>query len=338
VQGRKAVLRLDRHREEARILDPRSSFSEAVSEIEVRIDPLTGARSRINISRTARPKQSLAKVEAGSTSKCLFCPESIETVTPKFPSSFLPQGRYKFGGATLFPNLFPLAGHHGICVFTPEHKLELGRFNAEEVLDGLRCSLMYVSRSAELGFPQHFMGWNHLPPAGASILHPHFQIVCSREPLAGQRVLQEASKGYFRREGKDFWSQLTQAERSSPRFIGETNGFTWLAPWAPFGAFEVLGVSRRASVMEMGLEELHGMAEGIVKVLRGYACLGVASVNMGVFSLPAGEGGDLFRANVRIMSRPGTGMSDRALLELYGGEIGLSTLPEDYASVLKEQF
>jgi galactose-1-phosphate uridylyltransferase len=331
-------LRLDRHREEAKILDPRSGFSETISQIEVRIDPLTGARSRINISRTARPKQSLAKVETGSVTKCLFCPESVETVTPKFPPSFLPEGRYRFGGATLFPNLFPLAGDHGICVFTPEHKLEIGKIKAEEVLDGLKCSLMFFSRSAEMGLPQHFLGWNHLPPAGASILHPHFQLVCSKEPLTGQKVLQEASRGYFRREGKDFWSQLTQAERSSPRFIGETHGFTWIAPWAPFGAFEVLGVSRRASVMEMEPEELRGMAEGIAKVLRGYAGLGVASVNMGVFSLPAGEGGDPFRANVRIMSRPGTGMSDRALLELYGGEVGLSTLPEDYAGVLKEQF
>jgi galactose-1-phosphate uridylyltransferase len=331
-------LRLDRHREEARILDPRSGFSERVSEIEVRVDPLTGARSRINISRTARPKQSLAKVEAGSAAMCLFCPENVETVTPKFPPSFLPEGRYKFGGATLFPNLFPLAGNHGICVFTPEHKLELGKFKAEEVLDGLRCSLMFFSRSAELGKPQHFLGWNHLPPAGASILHPHLQLICSKEPLAGQRALQDASKAYSRREGTDFWSQLIRAERSSPRFIGETPGFAWLAPWAPSGAYEVLGVSRRASVMEMETDELQGMAEGIIKVLKGYAGLGVASVNMGVFSVAGDEGRDLFRANVRIMARPGTGMSDRALLELYGGEVGLSTLPEDYAVVIKEQF
>lgn len=331
-------MRLDRHREEAKILDPRSGFSEATSEVEVRIDPLTGARTRINITRSSRPKQSLAKVEGGSCAKCLFCPESVETVTPRFPPSFLREGRLKSGKAILFPNLFPLAGHHAVCVFTPEHKLEIAKITPQEVLDGLRCGLMFFSRSAELGVPHHFMGWNHLCAAGASILHPHFQLVTSKGPLAGPKALMEASERFFRREGKDYWSQLIQAEASSPRLIGETRGFTWLAPWAPFGAFEVLGVSDRPSLMEMQGDDLRGMAEGLTRILRGYANLGVTSVNMGVFSVPEGAGRDTFRASVRIMSRPGTGTSDRALLELYGEEIGLSTLPEDYAGSLREQF
>jgi UDPglucose--hexose-1-phosphate uridylyltransferase len=330
-------LKLDRLREQARILDPRSAFSESTSDIEVRIDPLTGSRSRINISRTSRPKQMLARVEVESAAKCFFCPDSVDTATPKFPASFLLQGRYKLGGATLFPNLFPLAGNHAVCVFTPEHKLELAKFKKEEVLDGIRCSLMYFSRSAEMGLAEHFLGWNHLPAAGASILHPHFQLICSSEPLAGPKELRRASKEYFLREGRNFWSQLSEEEKSSARFIGETQGFTWLAPWAPSGAFEVMGISKRASVMEMNAHELQGMAEGIVKVLQGYAVLGVASVNMGLFSLPGSEE-DAFKANVRIMARRGTGMSDRALLELYGGEVGLSTLPEDYSGALREQF
>ncbi len=334
---RKADLRLESHREQARILDPRSAFSETVSEVEVRIDPLTGSRSRINISRTSRPKQALAHVEQASTAKCLFCPDSVDTATPKFPSSFLAEGRLKSGGATLFPNLFPLAGNHAVCAFTPEHKIELAEFKTEEVLDGVRCSLMYFARCAEAGFAEHFLGWNHLPAAGASILHPHFQLICSREPLAGPGGIFKASKAYFKSEGRNFWRQLSKEERSTPRFIGESQGFTWLAPWAPSGAYEVQGISERASVMGMEDKELVGMSEGIVKVLKGYASLGVASINMGLFSMPGG-GEETFRAFVRIMARPGTGMSDRALLELYGGEVGLSTLPEDYASALKVFF
>jgi UDPglucose--hexose-1-phosphate uridylyltransferase len=330
-------LKLDRLREQARILDPRSDFSESVSEVEIRIDPLTGRRSRINISRTSRPKQALARVEAASASKCLFCHDSVDTATPRFPPSFLPQGRYKSGGATLFPNLFPLAGNHAVCVFTPVHKIELAQFEEGEILDGIRCSLMYFSKSAEEGFPEHFLGWNHLPAAGASILHPHFQLICSREPLTFPNEIFGASRMYLQRERNNYWAQLSDEAASSPRFIGRSCGFTWLAPWAPSGAFEVLGVSNRSSVMCIDAQELEGMAIGIVKVLKGYASLGVSSINMGLFSM-SGEGDNFFRANVRIMARPGTGMSDRALLELYGGEVGLSTLPEDYAGVLKKHF
>jgi galactose-1-phosphate uridylyltransferase len=59
---------------------------------------------------------------------------------------------------------------------------------------------------------------------------------------------------------------------------------------------------------------------------------------MGLYSMPRDEGEGSFRVQVRIMGRPSGAISDRALLELYGGEVGVTTLPEEYAKSMKERF
>jgi galactose-1-phosphate uridylyltransferase len=331
-------LKLERLRERARVLDPRNCFAEALSEVEVRIDPLTGARARINISRTSRPKQALKRGEESAPQKCPFCPENIDRETPKFPPDLVAEGRIRSGGAILFPNLFPLSGVHAICAFTPAHKLDIDSFTPEEILDGLACCRRLFEVGEAKGMSSHFLGWNHLPPAGASLLHPHFQAIATEKPLLGPDSLFEASETYARREGKCYWSELVEGEMGSPRLIGETPGFTWLAPWAPMGTYEVIGIGRKSSMLTLDAAEIRGLSFGITKVLSGLWNLGVNALNMGLYSMPRGEGESSFRTHVRIMGRPNSAISDRALLELYGGEVGVTTLPEEYAKSMKEKF
>ena len=333
-------MRLEKFTECARILDPRSGFSEGRHEIEVRIDPLTGATCRINITRAARPKQILRRAEGGVPTKCPFCPENLERETPKFTPDLIPEGRLKSGGAILFPNLFPLSDLHGVCVFTPAHKLDLDKFLKEEIYDGITCCRKFFEIVGRKGAPFHFLGWNHLSSSGASLLHPHFQVMAFKKPLHGPKSCFDASERYRRGEGRSFWSDLISSERGSPRYIGETAGFLWLAPWAPTGAFEVIGVSgdTKASLLQLDEREMEGLSVGIVKILGGLWNLGATSITMAIISWPSSEGADWFSMSVRLMVRPSGSISDRAFLELYGGEVGLTTLPEDYAKALRERF
>jgi UDPglucose--hexose-1-phosphate uridylyltransferase len=333
-------LRLEKFIESAGILDPRSGFSESRQDVEVRIDPLTGTACRINITRTARPRQILRRTEEIVPSKCPFCPENLELETPKFTPDLIPEGRLKSGGAILFPNLFPLSDLHGVCVFTPAHKLDLDKFLKEEIHDGITCCRKFFEIVGRKGAIFHFLGWNHLSSSGASILHPHFQVMASKKPLRGPKSCFDASKRYWRREGMSFWSDLISSERGSPRYIGETTGFLWFAPWAPTGAFEVIGVSgnTKASLLQLEEREMEGLSVGIVKILSGLWSLGATSVTMALISWPSSEAADWFSMSLRLMVRPSGGISDRAFLELYGGEVGLTTLPEDYAKALRERF
>ncbi|MDD1776469.1 MAG: hypothetical protein LUP94_03840 [Candidatus Methanomethylicus sp.] len=143
----------------SKFLDPTKAFSEGVAFIE-EFDPLTGAVCRINATRAARPKQQLGKTVETPVAKCSFCQPYIDTSTPKFPKDFCLDGRIKHGGAILFPNLFPLTDLHGVCVFTPQHKLDLNLFDAGEISDGLFASIEFLKAGREAGAPHHLLGWN----------------------------------------------------------------------------------------------------------------------------------------------------------------------------------
>lgn len=331
-------MRLEKFSEYSRIRDPRKDFSEVSQEIQVRVDPLTGGVSRINLARELRPKQEVKGVEVPIPPDCPFCPQNIDRETPKFPEEYVIGGRFKKGGAITFPNLYPLSGLHGVCVFTPHHKLDLDKFSKEEIQDGIASAIDFFKMGKERGYPFHFLGWNHLPTAGASILHPHFQMVSSRTGLKGEREIFNASERYWRREGRSFWSDLLE-ERYSQRYIGESGGIMWLAPWAPMGAYEVLGFSTqgKVSLIELDGSDIEMLSDGIVKVLRGLWNLGVRAVNMAIFSLPNSRH-EWFSLNIRIMARPSGGTTDKAFLEIYGAETGLTAPPEAYANVIRRYF
>lgn len=327
----------------ARVLDPRSGFEECRYDVEVRVDPLTGGVCRINKTRAMRPKQQAPTQQAQSRGaqppgKCPFCPENVENETPRFPPELVPEGRIRRGGAVLFPNLFPLAGLHGVCAFTPHHKLDLRDLLAGEISDGIKCCTDFFRVGQMNGSPHHLLGWNFLSSAGASILHPHFQVMASSREIEGIRLYAEASERYLRETGENYWAALA-SDSSSPRFVGREGRFAWVAPWAPLGLYEVMGIydGGKTSLLDLDDAEVDSLAGGIVRVLGGLSDQGITAVNMGVYSMLNGNP-ESSSLSVRITARPSSNISDRAFLEIYGGEIGLTALPEEYSKVFRTRF
>ncbi|MCX8169681.1 MAG: hypothetical protein N3D72_01175 [Candidatus Methanomethyliaceae archaeon] len=324
-------LMLKKFNESSRFLDPRKEFMENEQEIEIRIDPVTGVISRINMNRVLRPKQKIDELKY-SCDYCPFCPDNIERDTPKFTREYFEEGRIKVGGAMVFPNLFPLAELHGVCVFTPKHKLNIIEIDENEIFDGLRASMEFFLIGRRKNLLYHFLGWNHLSSAGASILHPHFQLICSRVGLNYERIIFEASERYWKEKGKSYWRELMKDEE---RYIGESEGITWIAPWAPMGNFEVIGISTEGISSIMRSNALRGIASGIVKILKAFWSLGIRSINMGVFSYP--EQKEWFSFHIRIIARSDS-PNDRGFLEIFCGEIGVLAPPEIYSKYIRNFF
>lgn len=57
------------------------------------------------------------------------------------------------------------------------------------------------------------LNWNHLPPAAASIIHPHVQILADFKPTPMVKELIEKSELYHEREKSNYWLDLIEAER-----------------------------------------------------------------------------------------------------------------------------
>ena len=75
-------------------MDPREGFARKSIDTEIRFDPLTGESGRLAHFGAIKTK----KVDFSSWNTpdarkyCPFCPENIETATPRFPPEILPEG------------------------------------------------------------------------------------------------------------------------------------------------------------------------------------------------------------------------------------------------------
>jgi len=336
--------------QEARLLSPLQDFKLVTQPIEVRKDPLTGRRCRINLERTKRTKQvaeatEMEKIVEASRAKCFFCSENLEKTTPMFPEDF-PERRIKVGAACLFPNLFPFGRFHAIGVFSEAHHLDLNQFSPKLLEDCFGGCLRYFEqvheRHPEIKY--WHINWNHMPPAGASILHPHVQLTADPEPTSRLQELIGSSKSYFDREGSNYWSDLVEEEKKGgERFIGKTGPVTWLTSFAPEGNNEVIAVFAGASaIIPLKKHGLEDFCDGLSRTLKGYHALGVQSFNMTTFSGPCDEDlSEYYFLSAKLVSRPSPRhlyTSDDGFMEKLHHETVVETMPEALAEKLKKYF
>ncbi len=345
-------VKFEREVREAKLLSPIEDYKLAVNPLEFRKDPLTDRWCRINIERAKRVKQAKAeasdaftKVVEESKKKCFFCPESIEKSTPKFPEDF-PAPRMKAGSACLFPNLFPFGEFHAIGVFSGEHYLELDQFPLALIKDCLGVCLEYFRFVYEKhpDIKYSLINWNCLPPAAASIIHPHVQILADYKPTPVLEELLDASEQYREKNGSNYWRDLIETERGGERWIGETGSVSWLTSFAPQGNKEVLAVftGGPSNALQVGDQDLADFCDGLSRVLKGYHGIGVTSFNMSVFSGPNDrDSNDSYLLNAKLVSRPNfepmyTG--DDGFMEKLHSEPVIEARPEDIAEKIREQF
>jgi len=335
----------------AELLGPGPGYEIEARPIERRYDPLTGSESRISVARAGRVRQvqaqgaDVAKLVQHTADGCAFCPQNIEGRTPRFPSELIAEGRIRRGECALFPNLYPFAGHHAVATLTRRHYLDLDGFTAGMVADNLAASLEYISlvHRRDEGARYPLWIWNHLPPSGASIVHPHTQVAVDGSPMPGMEELIVRSGEYHRRHGSSYWRDLVEAERETgERYIGGNDSLDIIASFSPRGNREVQLVFREASsLLDMDDGRIADLADAVVELLRCYKRMGVNSFNLITLSAPVGERTEHFLLSARLISRPAFQplyTSDSGPLERFLGVSVIEALPEEVAREMRPHF
>lgn len=333
------------------LLSPALGFEREVQPIEYRHDPLTGFESRVNVARAGRVKQvqgkgpDVAELVARTRDGCAFCPQNIEELTPRFPPGFSVEGRGKRGECSLFPNLYPFAEHHAVATLTERHYLELDGFTAGMLADNITASLEYIStvHGKDAGARYPVWIWNHLPPSGASIVHPHVQVAVDRVPMPGIEELLVKSEEYHRQHGANYWQGLIEVEREAgERYIGGNDSLAVIASFSPRGNREVQLIFKEAcNLLDLDDRRIGDFADAIVKILRCYKQMGVNSFNLITLSAPLGERANHYRLSARMISRPVFQLlytNDSGPLERFLGVSVIEALPEDVAREMKSYF
>ena len=267
---------------EAKLLPP-PDFKPETQAIEYRNDPLTGVRTLINIRRVERPKQAERDEDTGDFIRdtrdgCFFCPENREKSTPMMVQELSREGRILINGSFLFPNRFPFTEYNAVALLTEEHFLDLDRFSDDCLADNLRACKEYVrvvyGSDNDVRYPVWI--WNYLPPSAGSMIHPHTQILVSREPSPYQETLFKESERYFKENGRPFWGELIDIEREGERWIGENDTLAVMASFAPRGNREVQFVFKNVcGLMELDEKSTADFVRALVRILRYYKDDGV---------------------------------------------------------------
>jgi len=335
------------------ILNPVNNFAPEEHGVEVRKDPLLGDTSIYNpyLKDKARAffgqnDQELIQTLARESAKnCIFCGENVASKTARYPSDILPEGRIRKGNAVLFSNLFSLGSYHPVIALSSAHFLKLSEFTPAILADGFEAAqefLQCVYRRDESAVFTAVCS-NYLFPAGASLVHPHVQMLVTPVAYSYHARMLEAARRYYEKNGSSYYDDLAAEEkRTNARYVVQQKNWHWLAAFSPLGSNEITAIHDNKTDFEtLPATDLHDLAYGISKVLLLYERLGHLSFNYALYSVRQSEKDEGRRCVFKIISRqnlyPNYRNDDYFLQKMLQTEL-IFNLPEELADQLRTLF
>jgi len=329
---------------------------------ELRKDPVTGRWVIIAGERGQRPNPFRTYAPApNQVEECPFCP-GRESMTPPEVLAFR-DGREDGGGTgawrvRVVPNRFPALriegtldkrpeglydmmrgiGAHEVVIETPDHDSDPARYGARQMVDVIGA---YRDRTIDLlrdvRFRYVLVFKNHGAAAGATLSHPHSQIIAL--PVVPARLESElaGARRYFDYRGRCGYCDILSQEISDGRRLVTQNAeFIALAPFASRFPFEVLVLPRRhdAFFWTLAKHQVEALAEILQDVLRRYSlALKDPPYNFVIHTAPPGHPGpEVYHWQVELMPK----LTDVAGFEWGSGFFINPTPPEEAARALRD--
>jgi UDPglucose--hexose-1-phosphate uridylyltransferase len=251
---------------------------------ELRKDPVVGRWVVIATERARRPSDfSPESAPLKGPAGCVFCPGNesqtppevlrfgggawtLRVVPNKFPALQI-EGEVQASGEGIYDRMHGV-GAHEVIIETPDHFANLATLTPQAVADVL---VAYRDRLVDLKKDPRFeyilIFKNQGAAAGASLEHPHSQLIAT--PILPELVAEElaGAEQYYRRKERCVWCDIVRQERrDGRRVVSEEDGFVTVAPFAPRFPFEtwVLPTAHRAAFERTEADEL----ETLARVLR----------------------------------------------------------------------
>ena len=274
---------------------------------QMRLNPLNGRWVTIVAERAQRPSDFARRdaVEPTSDRACPFCPGNEEETPPALETTqddgswslrVIPNKYPAFDGDEGFAvhNLGPVfvqaeaSGIHEVFVYTPDHDRgfhQLGDDQAANVMFALKRRFAQHAAVPQVRYTQAIV--NHGREAGASIAHPHGQILGL--PFVPGEVLDE-ERAFARFAGGCLLCTTIEAEiAADERVVVATDDVVVLAPFWSGTPYELLVMPRHheAHLQDATDESLAAVGVALRDALADLnALLGDVSFNLGFHTAP----------------------------------------------------
>ena len=328
---------------------------------ELRKDPITGRWVIISTDRGKRPMDFLRdEVVAGDSKNCPFCPGHES----KTPPELLVYGRNGGGANTpgwsirVVPNKFPAlkiegeldregeglfdkmngVGAHEVIVESPDHAASLATIPEralEDVLWAYRDRMLDLKNDKRFRYVLIFK--NHGESAGATVDHPHSQLIAL--PIVPRRVREEVDSSWHYYDEKErciFCDIIRQEMDTGERVVAENDHFITMTPYASRFPFEMWLLPKvHGSSYENNQSTMYASLARMMKdvLMRMDAALDRPAFNFMIHTSPIGEEiNDHYHWHVEIIPK---------LTKVAGFEWGTGfyinpTPPEEAARFLRE--
>jgi len=229
---------------------------------ELRKDPTSGRSVMIATERGKRPTDFIQHREHAQVGFCPFC-EGNEEKTPGEIMAYRRPGTERNSPGwwiRVVPNKFPALiaegdldrtgegmydmmnglGSHEVVIENPCHEMSMGDYSVkqvEEIIWAFRDRMVALTQDERIRYVLIFK--NHGREAGASLDHPHSQIISL--PIVPKRVKEEVDGAleYYNFKERCVFCDIIRQERSSKkRVVLENDGFIAINPFASRFPFE----------------------------------------------------------------------------------------------------
>ncbi len=253
---------------------------------ELRKDYVTDTWVVFSTSRSQRPMETKTPPPAPETTTCPFCPGN-EGMTPPEILAYRSNGEANGPGwwVRCVPNRYPAltiegevkrrvtqllhsvsgVGAHEVIIETPDHRGSFPYLDEGQIYEVI-CAYRdrYVDLTGDARFKYILIFKNHGPAAGASLFHPHSQLIAT--PIIPRRIMDElrASKAFYEETGGScIFDEIVEEElEAGDRVVGENETFLALCPYAARYPFEtwILPKVHEVHFEDMGDEQRHSLA------------------------------------------------------------------------------
>ena len=261
---------------------------------ELRRDPITGRWNIVNTDDPLGPEDFQVEPHVLSGATCPFCygnermtPPEIYTIRPssasganspgwqlrvvpnKFPALRI-EGDLNRRGLGLF-DLCNGVGAHEVIIETPEHQrhmADLSLQELEQVVVAFKARSLDLRGDHRLKYSLIFK--NYGLPAGASLEHPHSQLIAL--PIVPKRVSEElkGAERYFEFRGRcPFCDMLQQELDEDERVICENKNFVAYCPYVSSFPFEmwILPKQHHSDFAAIGSEAIQDFVRMLKEVM-----------------------------------------------------------------------
>jgi UDPglucose--hexose-1-phosphate uridylyltransferase len=322
----------------------------------LRQDPTTGAWVIVAPHRAARPREAAEPAAPEERAACALCPGHEAETPPELLR--LPPDPAAPWVVRVVPNKFAVlspsaerapepqggllreiagVGHHEVVVETPDHAGRMARSSADEiarVLDAYHARYVALRRDRRVAYVLAFK--NSGIKAGASLLHPHSQIVATPiAPLGLERRYARARAHYDATHCSLYGDLIDRELEEGRRLVYEDARFVVFCPFASGVPFEIW-IAPRTPEPSFGATSSAERAAlgGVLRATLGALdrALGEPDFNYVLHTAPtADEDKPYYLWHVQILPR----ITTLAGFELGSGMSINTTFPEDAAATLR---